>query len=57
MPGRNGHPAFGIEIKRRSALKHPEILCSYALRSVFFVILKPTNKHFFTLPPTLEDAR
>jgi hypothetical protein len=28
MPGWNGHPAFGIEIERRRALKHPEILFS-----------------------------
>jgi hypothetical protein len=46
MPGWNSHPAFGIEIERRSALKHPEFLFSYALRFVFCDFLNPQINTF-----------
>lgn len=57
MPGWNSHPAFGIEIERRRALKHPEILfVRYAVLALYLRLKIPTNKHFFTQAPTLVDA-
>jgi len=49
MPRRNSHPAFGIEIERGRALKHPEILfCTFYMLnrvdSAFIFYVSKTHK-------------
>jgi hypothetical protein len=63
MLGRNSHPALRIESKCGRALKHPGILCFLIFDTCRTAPWsgpdhpkQPTKRHFFTLPPTLEDA-
>ena len=67
MLGRDGHPAFGIEIDCGCALKH---VLPFGLKEEWSELYKnvvhvaqvrergisPTKRHFFTLLPTLVDA-